>query len=58
MHSLLEPIKITCFPAIAKRICLAKGKPIRHKHSAFFAVARHNGDNDLKVLIKPARFPS
>lgn len=60
MHSLQEPIKIICFPAIAKRICLAKGKPIRHKHSAFFffffAVACHNGDNDLKVLIKLARF--
>lgn len=36
VRSLQEPIKIICFPAIAKRICLAKGKPIRHKHSAFF----------------------
>lgn len=58
MHSLQEPIKITCFPATAKRICLAKGKPIRHKHAAFFfAVACRNGDDDLKVLIKPARCP-
>ena len=58
MHSLQEPIKITRFSAVAKRICLAKGKPIRNKQSAFFAVACHNGNNDLKVLIKPARFLS
>lgn len=57
MHSPQEPRKIMCFPAVAKRIRLAKGKPIRHQHSAFFAVACHNGDKDLKVLIKPAGFP-
>lgn len=63
MHSLQKPIKL-CFPAITKRICLAKGKPIRHKHAAlfffsfFFAVACHKGNNDLKVLIKPANFQS